>query len=84
MHGEANCIVCSRARALIALAPVARGYVLKVYECQCCRSTLRLVTRVTKAALVKQQRGKQRPAGTWLDTTTAKIGGPDVHQRFAT
>jgi hypothetical protein len=84
MHGEANCIVCSRARALIALVPVAKGYCLKVYECPCCRSTLRLVTRVTKAALVQQQRVKQPRAETWLDTTTAKIGGPGVHQRFAT
>jgi hypothetical protein len=84
MHGEANCIVCSRARALTALVPVARGYVLKVYECPCCRSTLRLVTRVTKAVVVKQQVGKQPAAETWLDTTTAKIGGPGVHQRFAT
>jgi hypothetical protein len=84
MHGEANCIVCSRARALIALVPVARGYGLKVYECPCCRSTLHLVTRVTKAALVKQRRGMQPPAETWLDTTAAKIGGAGVHQRFAT
>ncbi|RZM99641.1 hypothetical protein CWO91_35390 [Bradyrhizobium genosp. SA-3] len=55
MSGEAGCIVCSRARAVVAIVPIARGYALKVYECSCCHSTLQLVTRVTKAALIKQQ-----------------------------
>jgi len=54
MSGEANCIVCSRARTVVAVFPIARGYALKVYECSCCHSTLRLVTRMTKAALIKQ------------------------------
>ncbi|MGY3034866.1 hypothetical protein ACVIIV_004036 [Bradyrhizobium sp. USDA 4354] len=55
MSGEAGCIVCSRARAVVAIVPIARGYALKTYECSCCHSTLQLVTRVTKAALIKQQ-----------------------------
>jgi hypothetical protein len=55
MSGEAGCIVCSRARAVVAVVPIARGYALKVYECSCCHSTLQLVTRITKAALTKQQ-----------------------------
>ncbi|MBB4258946.1 hypothetical protein GGD65_008027 [Bradyrhizobium sp. CIR18] len=55
MSGEAGCIVCSRARAVVAIVPIARGYALKIYECSCCHSTLQLVTRVTKAALIKQQ-----------------------------
>lgn len=55
MSGEAGCIVCSKARAVVAIVPIARGYALKTYECSCCHSTLQLVTRVTKAALIKQQ-----------------------------
>lgn len=83
MRGEANCIICSRARALIALVPVARGYALKVYECACCHSTLHLVTRVTKADLIKQRCGTPLPAGKWFDATTADIGDRRVHQRVA-
>ena len=48
MSGEANCIVCSQARAVVAVFPIARGYALKVYECSCCHSTLHLVTRTTR------------------------------------
>ncbi|UWU90470.1 hypothetical protein [Bradyrhizobium sp. CB1015] len=55
MSGEAGCIVCSRARAVVAIVPIAKGYALKTYECACCHSTLQLVTRVSKASLVKQQ-----------------------------
>jgi hypothetical protein len=54
MSGEANCIVCSQARTVVAVFPIARGYALKVYECTCCHSTIHLVTRMTKAALIKQ------------------------------
>lgn len=54
MSGEANCLVCSKARTVVAIFPIARGYALKVYECSCCHSTLHLVTRMTKAALIKQ------------------------------
>ena len=54
MSGEANCIVCSKARAVVAVFPIVRGYALKIYECPCCRSTLHLVTRMTEAALIKQ------------------------------
>ena len=54
MSGEASCIICSKARAVVAVFPIARGYALKVYECPCCRSTLHLVTRMTEAALIKQ------------------------------
>lgn len=54
MSGEASCIVCSKARTVVAVFPIARGYALKVYECSCCHSTLHLVTRMTKAALIKQ------------------------------
>ncbi len=39
----------------MAIVPIARGYALKTYECSCCHSTLQLVTRVTKAPLIKQQ-----------------------------
>jgi hypothetical protein len=73
MYGEASCIVCSRARALVALVPIARGYALKVYECSCCHSTLHLVTRVTKAALVKQKCGMPIPVEKWHDSTVAKV-----------
>ena len=55
MNGEAGCIVCSRARAVVAIVPIARGYALKTYECSCCHSTLQLVTRVTEALPIKQQ-----------------------------
>ena len=55
MSGEAGCIVCSRARAVVEIIPIARGYALKVYECSCCHSTLQLVTRATKAVANKQQ-----------------------------
>ncbi|WFU37545.1 hypothetical protein QA640_24030 [Bradyrhizobium sp. CB82] len=46
VNGEAGCTLCSQARVLKALIPVARGYVLKVYECAGCSSNLRLVTRL--------------------------------------
>ena len=55
MNGEAGCIVCSRARAVVAIVPIASGYALKTFECSCCHSTLQLVTRVTEAPLIKQQ-----------------------------
>ena len=75
MLGEAYCISCSTARALIAVAPVARGYGLKLYECPCCHSTLRLVTRVTKATMVKQQCGRKAPPETFA-VHEASIGRP--------
>ena len=55
MNGEAGCIVCSRARAVVAIVPIAKGYALKTFECSCCHSTLQLVTRVTEAPPIKQQ-----------------------------
>ena len=58
MRGEADCIVCSRARALVAVVPVACGYAMKLYECADCHSTLNLVTRVTNAAFISQQQLK--------------------------
>jgi hypothetical protein len=33
VNGEAGCLVCSQARVLKALFPVAKGYELKFYEC---------------------------------------------------
>ena len=53
MSGEAGCIVCSRARTVVAIVPIATGYALKIYECSCCHSTLQLVTRVTAAPAIK-------------------------------
>jgi len=73
MHGEASCIVCSRARALVALVPIAKGYALKVYECSACHSTLHLVTRVTKAALIQQKCGTPFPVEKWHDSTPAQV-----------
>lgn len=57
MNGEAGCLVCSQARVLKALFPVAKGYELKFYECANCSSRLWLVTRVTKSSAPKRQRG---------------------------
>ncbi|MCS3928373.1 hypothetical protein M2175_003404 [Bradyrhizobium elkanii] len=78
MSGEANCIVCSQARTVVAVFPIARGYALKVYECSCCHSTLHLVTRTTKAALIRQHCETLLPVEKPLSAT-----GPRVHQRFA-
>lgn len=78
MSGEANCIVCSKARAVVAVFPIARGYALKVYECSCCHSTLHLVTRTTKAALIRQHCETLLPVEKPLSAT-----GPRVQQRFA-
>ena len=78
MSGEANCIVCSRARAVVAVFPIARGYALKVYECSCCHSTLHLVTRMTKAALIGQHCETLLPVEKQLSST-----GRGVQQRIA-
>ncbi|MFK4658691.1 hypothetical protein ABIF97_008625 [Bradyrhizobium japonicum] len=78
MSGEANCIVCSQARAVVAVFPIARGYALKVYECSCCHSTLHLVTRTTKAALIRQHCETLLPVEKPLSAT-----GPRDQQRFA-
>jgi len=78
MSGEANCIVCSRARAVVAVFPIARGYALKVYECSCCHSTLHLVTRMTKAALIRQHYETLLPVEKQLSST-----GRGVQQRIA-
>jgi hypothetical protein len=78
MSGEANCIVCSKARTVVAVVPIARGYALKVYECSCCHSTLHLVTRITKAALIKQQCGTLLPVAKQLSST-----GRRVQRRYA-
>lgn len=58
VNGEAGCTLCSQARVLKALIPVARGYGLKVYECAGCRSSLLLVTRVAKLSMLKKTRAK--------------------------
>ena len=78
MSGEANCIVCSQARAVVAVFPIARGYALKVYECSCCHSTLHLVTRTTKAALIRQHCETLLPVEKQLSST-----GRGVQQRIA-
>ena len=78
MSGEAGCIVCSRARAVVAIVPIARGYALKVYECSCCHSTLQLVTRDTKAALTEQQSDTFPPVEKQL-----RPPGRRVQQAFA-
>ncbi|MBB2732127.1 hypothetical protein M2171_003891 [Bradyrhizobium japonicum USDA 38] len=78
MSGEANCIVCSQARTVVAVFPIARGYALKVYECSCCHSTLHLVTRTTKAALIRQHCETLLPVEKPPSAT-----GPRVQQRFA-
>ena len=78
MSGEANCIVCSQARAVVAVFPIARGYALKVYECSCCHSTLHLVTRTTETALIRQHCETLLPVEKPLSAT-----GPRVQQRFA-
>ncbi|MCS3979022.1 hypothetical protein M2191_003705 [Bradyrhizobium japonicum] len=78
MSGEANCIVCSQARTVVAVFPIARGYALKVYECSCCHSTLHLVTRTTKAALIRQHCETLPPVEKPPSAT-----GPRVQQRFA-
>ena len=73
MSGEAGCIVCSRARTVVAVVPIAEGYALKVYECSCCHSTLHLVTRVTKAALIKQQCGTLLPVEKQLSSIDRRV-----------
>ena len=78
MSGEANCIVCSQARTVVAVFPIARGYALKVYECSCCHSTLHLVTRTTKAALIRQHCETLLPVEKQLSST-----GRGVQQRIA-
>ena len=79
MSGEANCIICSEARAVVAVFPIARGYALKVYECPCCGSTLHLVTRMTEAALIKQHCESLLPVEK-LQSSTGRKAQP----RFAT
>lgn len=78
MSGEANCIVCSRARTVVAVFPIARGYTLKEYECTCCHSTLHLVTRSTEAALIRQHCETLLPVEKPPNST-----GRRVQQRFA-
>jgi hypothetical protein len=46
VNDEAGCTLCSQARVLKKLIPVARGYSLKIYECASCNSNLLLVTRL--------------------------------------
>jgi hypothetical protein len=54
MGGEANCYWCNKDRTLTALAPVARGFLLKRYECSSCGITIRLVSRIGRTS--KRQR----------------------------
>jgi hypothetical protein len=58
VNGEAGCLLCSQARVLKAVFPVAKGHELKLYECASCGSDLWLVTRVTKLSAHKRQRGR--------------------------
>lgn len=69
MNGEAGCTVCSQARLLKAIFPLAQGYELKLYECASCGSDLWLVTRISRSS-TKQQRGRSR-RGTRLKTIEA-------------
>jgi len=55
MNTEADCFACRKARALIALVPIARAFGVEVYECPYCHGTLQLVTQVTKADVLNQQ-----------------------------
>ncbi|WGD55603.1 hypothetical protein QA641_18010 [Bradyrhizobium sp. CB1650] len=56
---------------------------MKLYECADCHSTLNLVTRVTKAAGVRQQLKTTLPGKTWLDMTTAKLAAHSGQPRRA-
>src|SRR4051794_30803855 len=58
VNSEAGCLLCSQARVLKAVFPVAKGYELKLYECASCSSDLLLVTRVSKLSAHKQPRGR--------------------------
>ena len=58
MNGEAGCTVCSQARLLKAIFPVAKGYELKLYECASCGSDLWLVARVSRSSVPKRQKRK--------------------------
>lgn len=62
MNGEAGCTLCSQARVLKTLIPVARGFALKIYECAGCSSNLALVTRLkmsTKTRVKFSRRNKK-------------------------
>ncbi|MEK9284301.1 MULTISPECIES: hypothetical protein [unclassified Bradyrhizobium] len=66
---------------------------MKLYECADCHSTLNLVTRVTKAAVVRQQlkttlpskscSNETWPNKTWLNMTTAKLAAQSGQPRRA-
>jgi hypothetical protein len=74
VNGEAGCLVCSQARVLKALFPVAKGYELKFYECANCSSSLWLVTRATKCSAPKRQRGRPFP-GLRFETIDSALKG---------
>jgi len=62
MDGEAKCFSCNSERIVRDTTPLARGYVLRLYVCPSCKSTLRIVGRSAprcyRAAQLK--RGKSR------------------------
>ncbi|MCP3391769.1 hypothetical protein NLM27_23540 [Bradyrhizobium sp. CCGB12] len=60
MNGEAGCMICSQARTLKALFPIARDYELKLYECAICGNDLWLVARASKSSVAQVQRGMSR------------------------
>jgi hypothetical protein len=74
VNGEAGCLVCSQARVLKAIFPVAKGYELKFYECANCNSSLWLVTSVTKSSAPKRQRGRPFP-GLRFETIDSALKG---------
>lgn len=74
MNSEAGCLLCSRARVLKAVFPVAKGYELKLYECASCGSDLWLVTRVSKLSAHKRQRGRS-PPGMRFESIDAALKG---------
>ncbi|MCK1655241.1 hypothetical protein IVA88_27905 [Bradyrhizobium sp. 149] len=75
MNGEAGCTVCSQARLLKAIFPVAKCYELKLYECAGCGSDLWLVTKVSRSLKPKRQMGRSR-RGSRLNTIEAALKSP--------
>jgi hypothetical protein len=72
VNGEAGCLLCSQARVLKAVFPVAKGHELKLYECASCGSDLWLVTRVSKLSAHKRQRER---SGMRFETIDAALRG---------
>src|SRR4051794_17032230 len=64
MQAAPQCRQCDRARVLVGVEPIARGYDVGLFECPACKTILRLVERrqVRTVIFPRRLKTQRRPA----------------------